>query len=135
MPRLISALELQVWQKSGFEHKPATALDEAGSAGPEDLAVFTRRTGAGASMYTDTCASTSKNSIAGAAFRLGWPWTAMVRTVVSELSCDLHRLACVLVLIKPFNFEICLPLGSSGVILQAMLVKRATAGGMSACSH
>ena len=34
-------------------------LGKAGSTGPEDLAVFTPRTEAGASMYTDICASTA----------------------------------------------------------------------------
>lgn len=41
MPELICTAELQMWQKSGSVHKPATALGKAGSAGPEDLAVLT----------------------------------------------------------------------------------------------
>lgn len=63
-----------MWHKSGSEHKPATILGKAGSAGPEDLAVFTPGTGAGASVYMDIGASAGSNSIADAAFRLSWPW-------------------------------------------------------------
>lgn len=44
MPELICTLKLQMWQKSGSEHKPATVLGRAGSAGPEDLSVFTPET-------------------------------------------------------------------------------------------
>lgn len=73
MPELICTLELQMWQKSGSEHKPATILGRAGSAGPEDLTVFTPGTRAGASMYTDTCGGIVSNSIANTAFRLSWP--------------------------------------------------------------
>lgn len=56
LPELICTPELQMWQKkkSGSEHKPATVLGKAGSAGPEDLSVFTP--GTGASMYTGICA-------------------------------------------------------------------------------
>lgn len=74
MPELICTLELQMWQKSGSEHKPAAVLHRAGSAGPEDLAVLTPGTRAGTSMYTDICGSTGGNSIANTAFRLSWPW-------------------------------------------------------------
>lgn len=40
MPELICSPELQMWQKGGSEHKPRAILDKAGSAGPEDLALF-----------------------------------------------------------------------------------------------
>lgn len=74
MPELICTPELQMWRKSGSEYKPATVLGKAGSAGPEDLSVFTHETGAGASMYLDICASIGSSSIADVAFRLSWPW-------------------------------------------------------------
>lgn len=48
----------------------------------------------------------------------------------------MYMLDYVLILIKPFNLVICLLLGSLGLILQAMIVKRAMAGDdMSACTH
>lgn len=59
MPELICSPELQMWQKGGSEHKPGAILDKAGSAGPENLAVFTFGTGADASTYTDIYASTA----------------------------------------------------------------------------
>jgi len=74
MSELICTPKLQLWHKSGSEHKPATVLGKAGSAGPEDLAVFAPGTGAGASMYMDICASTGSSSIAGAALRPSWRW-------------------------------------------------------------
>lgn len=46
-----------MWQKGGSEHKPGAILDKAGSAGPQDLAVFTSGTGADANTHTAICAS------------------------------------------------------------------------------
>lgn len=59
MPVLICSPELLMWQKDGSEHKPGVILDKAGSAGPEDLAVFTFGTAADANRYADICASTT----------------------------------------------------------------------------
>lgn len=86
---LIYTPELQMWQKSGSEHKPATVLGKAGSAGPEDLSVLTPGTGAGASMYTDICASTGSSSIADTAFHLIWPWKS------EAMSPPCRKVACI----------------------------------------
>lgn len=56
MPEQIYSPELQMWQKGSSEHKPESVLDKAGSAGLEDLAVFTFGTAADANTYTDICA-------------------------------------------------------------------------------
>lgn len=74
MPELIGTPEFQMRQKSGSEHKPVTILCKAGSAGPEDLAIFNPGTAAGARAYEDNCASISSSPIADTALRLGWPW-------------------------------------------------------------